>query len=231
MEHGLIGVADAGAFLARLTRLDPTAVVRLRASAHPRPDGGSTPTDSGRTALWAHLPWDVLVTREVAGRGPDDATVSAAELLSVLARGGDVLPEVRDERWRWPLPPPSGRTVESVSGVELSRLAVAAAGTLREVSAGGLAGRQVGQRVVRDALLDHVALVVTPSAGGPVEVSQRLVQAISRMGFLGPEGADVPDTRIRVAGHWVGLSAPYGVAWLQGVGKLTVMPIGGHPKG
>jgi hypothetical protein len=89
----------------------------------------------------------------------------------------------------------------------------------------------VGQRAVRDALLDHVALVVTPTGGEPVEVSQRLVQAVSRMGFLGPAGADVPDTRVRTVGRWVGLSAPYGVAWLQTVSKLTVMPIGSHPKG
>jgi len=216
--HGLTGVPDAGAFLARLTRLDPGAPVRLRGAA-------------GRTALWAHLPWDVLVTREVAGRGPDDATVSAAELLAVLAEGGDRLPSVRDAQWRWPLPPAASETVETVSAAELTRLAAAAAGTLREVSAGGLAGRAVGQRVVRDALLDHVALVVTRAGGGPVEVSQRLVQAISRMGFLGPQGAEVPDTRVRVTGRWVGLSAPYGVAWLQTVSKLTVMPIGSHPKG
>lgn len=217
-HHGLTGVPDAGAFLARLTRLDPGAPVRLRGSG-------------GRTALWARLPWDVLVTREVAGRGPDDATVSAAELLAVLARGGDELPSRRDADWRWPLPPAAADTVETVSASELARLAAAAAGTLREVSAGGLAGRSVGQRAVRDALLDHVALVVTPGGGEPVEVSQRLVQAVSRMGFLGPEGADVPDARVRTAGRWVGLSAPYGVAWLQTVTKLAVMPIGGHPKG
>jgi hypothetical protein len=216
--HGLVGVADAGAFLARLTRLDPAAPVRLRGSG-------------GRTALWARLPWDVLVTREVAGRGPDDATVSAAELLNVLAGGGDRLPERRDARWLWPLPPAAGETVESVASAELTRLAAAAAGTLREVAAGGLDGRQVGQRAVRDALLDHVALVVTPPGGARIEVSQRLVQAISRMGFLGPEGTQAPDTRIRVAGRWVGLSAPYGVAWLQAVSKLTVIPIGTHPFG
>ena len=216
--HGLAGVADAGAFLARLTRLDPAAPVRLRA-------GG------GRVALWGRLPWDVLVTREVAGQGPADATVAAAELLAVLARGGDELPVRRDAQWRWPLPPAGGETVESVSGAELTRLAAAAAGTLREVSAGGLAGRSVGQRAVRDALLDHVALVVTPVGARPVEVSQRLVQAVSRMGFLGPGDTDSPDTRVRVAGSWVGLSAPYGVAWLQAVKKLTVMPIGSHPNG
>ncbi|MGK5681301.1 hypothetical protein [Actinoplanes sp. URMC 104] len=216
--HGLVGVPDAGAFLARLTKLDPAAPVRLR-------------TAGGRVALWGRLPWEVLVTREVAGHGPEDATVSAAELLGVLARGGDELPARRDAQWRWPLPPPGGETVESVSGAELSRLAEAAAGTLREVSSAGLAGRSVGQRAVRDALLDHVALVVTLPGGRPVEVSQRLVQAISRMGFLGPGDNEGPDTRIRLAGTWVGLSAPYGVAWLQAVKKLTVTPIAVHPKG
>ena len=39
-SHGLLGVSDAGAFLARLTRLDPAAPVRLRSSG-------------GRTAIWA----------------------------------------------------------------------------------------------------------------------------------------------------------------------------------
>jgi hypothetical protein len=118
-----------------------------------------------------------------------------------------------------------------VAAAELNRLAAAAAGTLREVSAGGLAGRAVGQRVVRDALLDHVALVVTPPTGGPVEVSQRVVQAVLRMGFLGPAGVDGPDPRVCITGRWVGISAPYGVAWLQRVKELTVMPIVSHPNG
>jgi hypothetical protein len=216
--HGLTGVADAGAFLARLTRLDPAAPVRLRSTR-------------SRTALWARLPWDVLVTREVAGEGPGDATVSAAELLGALARGDAELPPRRDALWRWPLPTSGGRTVEFVSGVELARLATAAAGTLREVTAGGLAGRAVGQRAVRDALLDHVALVVTPAGGDPVEVPQRLVQAVSRMGFLGKADLDSAHARVCVSGRWVGISAPYGVAWLQSVKKLTVIPIGSHPKG
>jgi hypothetical protein len=216
--HGVTGVADAGAFLARLTRLDPAAPVRLRSTR-------------SRTALWARLPWDVLVTREVAGEGPGDATVSAAELLGALARGDDELPPRRDALWRWPLPTSGGRTVESVSGAELARLATAAAGTLREVTAGGLAGRAVGQRAVRDALLDHVALVVTPAGGEPVEVPQRLIQAVSRMGFLGKADVDGAHARVCVSGRWVGISAPYGVAWLQSVKKLTVIPIGSHPKG
>ena len=215
--HGLRGVADAGAFLARLTRIDPGAVVRLRSAGD-------------RTGLWARLPWGVLVTREVAGPGPGDVTVSATELLAGLTRGGDDLPARHDDRWRWPLPPSGARAVESIAATELTRLATAAAGTLREVAAGGLAGRAVGQRAVRDALLDHVALVVTPAGGGRVEVPQRLVQAVSRMGFLGPSAAHAVDARVYVGGPWVGLSAPYGVAWLRGVSELTVMPIASHPK-
>jgi hypothetical protein len=228
-SHGLTGVADAGAFLARLVRLDPRALVRLRSSG-------------SRTALWARLPWNVLVTREVAGTSPvsdatvagasvSDATVSAAELLSALATAGTELPTRRDAQWRWPLPPAGGQVVETIAAAELSRLASAAAGTLREVTAGGLAGRAVGQRAVRDALLDHVALVVTSAGGEPVEVPQRLVQAVTRMGFLGPAGVDSADARVCVSGRWVGISAPYGVAWLQTVKDLTVMPIGSHPIG
>lgn len=213
----LSGVADAGAFLARLVRLDKAAPVRLR------PAGS-------RVAMWARLPWDVLVTREVDGTVADDITVSAAELLSRLSRSDDSLPARRDADWRWPLPSAGGSVVERVAVAELSRLATAAAGTLREVTGGGL-GRAVGSRIVRDALLDHVALVVTPADGVPVEIPQRLVQATSRMGFLGPADVEGPDARVLVSGRWVGLSAPYGVAWLQRVKKLTVMPISTHPKG
>jgi hypothetical protein len=216
--HGIRGVGDAGAFLARVSRLDRSAPVRLRPAGE-------------RTTLWARLPWGVLVTREVAGAGPGDTTVSAADLLAVLAAGGDELPARRDADWLWPLPPAAGTAVESVAVAELSRLATAAAGTLREVTAGGLGGRAVGQRAVRDALLDHIALTVTPAAGDPVAVPQRLVQAISRMGFLGPAGVDGPPARVCVAGRWVGLSAPYGVAWLQPVQELTLLTIGHHPKG
>ncbi|WP_436522855.1 hypothetical protein [Actinoplanes sp. HUAS TT8] len=216
--HGLLGIPDAGAFLARLTRLDPAAPVRLRSAG-------------GRTALWAHLPWDVMVTREVAGPGPGDATVSAAALLAVLAAGGQDLPERRDTQWRWPLPPPLSTAIESISGEELTRLAAAAAGTLREIAAGGVSGRVVGQRAVRDALLDHVALVVTPEGGDVVQISQRLVQAVARMGFLGPRGAEPVEARVRTASAWVGISAPYGVAWRQSAHKLTVMPMASHPKG
>src|SRR5690606_19974914 len=65
--------ADARVFLGRLTHLDPGALVRLR------------PAGEGRTALWARLPWRVLVTREVVGSPPADATFIAADLLAAGA--------------------------------------------------------------------------------------------------------------------------------------------------
>ncbi|SDZ41445.1 hypothetical protein SAMN05444365_11437 [Micromonospora pattaloongensis] len=218
--HGLTGVPDVGAFLARLTRLDPGAVVRLRA------------VGADRTVLWGRLPWAVLVGRAVAGAGPADATVGAAELLAEVARGGAALPARRDQQWRWPLPPPAGPVVETVSAAEVRQVAEAAAGTLRTAATEGVGGRAVGQRMLRDALLDHVAVVVTGPGVGRIEVPQRLVQAIVRMGFLGPaeEAGEVP-VHVRIAGRWIGLSAPYGVAWLPPVSTLAVRMAGTRPNG
>ncbi|MFD2766455.1 hypothetical protein [Micromonospora eburnea] len=215
--HGLDGVADAGAFLARLVRLDPAALVRLR----PVPG-------AGRTSLWARLPWDVLVARTVTGVAPGDVTVAAGELLAELAAGGAALPRRRDDGWRWPLPPPASRAVETLPAEEVRRIAAAAAGTLREAVAHGVAGRAVGQRALRDALLDHVAVVVTPDAAPdvPVEVPQRLVQGLVRMGFLG-----AGDVQVRIAGRWVGLIGPYGAAWSRKVAELSLTPVITHPNG
>jgi hypothetical protein len=215
--HGLAGVADAGAFLARLVRLDPATLVRLR----PVPG-------AGRTALWARLPWGVLVVRTVTGTAPGDVTVAAGELLAELAAGGAALPRRRDDGWRWALPPAASRAVETLPAEEVRRIADAAAGTLREAVAHGVAGRAVGQRVLRDALLDHVAVVVTPDDAPdvPVEVSQRLIQGLVRMGFL-----DAGDVQVRVAGRWVGLIGPYGAAWSRKVAELALTPAIAHPNG
>lgn len=233
--HGLTGGDDASAFLARLVRLDRASVVRLR------------PAGPARTALWAWLPWSVLVTREVAGVGVDDATVRADELLAELSRGGPDLPVRRDDQWRWPLPPP-GRVVESMAGGDVRRVAEAAAGTLRTASTSGVGGRAVGQRALRDALLDHVAVVVEygPVDGGPAgraEVPQRLVQAVVRMGFLGGVPAAGPGpgesgssptdgpVRVRVAGRWIGLAAPFGTAWLPPRRQFAISPTRHRPNG
>ena len=196
--HGLASRSDAGAFLSRLVRLDAATVVRLR------------PVD-GRVQLWAPLPWGVLVGRAVPGDAAADATVSAAALFEEVARGGAVLPPRRDADWRWPLPPPSGgRVVESVPADEVRRVAEAAAGTLRTASREGVGGRAVGQRALRDALLDHVPIVVSDGQSS-VDVSQRLIQAVVRMGFLGqPDGSSMASIDVRVSGRWIGLVTVWG---------------------
>jgi hypothetical protein len=209
-----------GAFLARLTRLDPAALVRLR------------PAGPGRTGLWARLPWEVLVTRTVDGGPPDDVTVRAADLLAELARGGTALPTRRDEQWRWPLPPARADVLERVPAGEVREIGVAAEGAVRAAARGGVGGRAVGDRAVRDALLDHVAIVVTPELpGDPVEVPQRLVQAVIRMGFLGHDAAGGTVRVLRAGGtaggggsgrNWTGLAAEYGTAWLRPAGGLAV---------
>lgn len=229
---GLLVTDDARVFLGRLTRLNPAAVVRVR------------PSGPGRTALWGQVPWGALVTREVDTGVDEDVTVAAAALL---ASAGE-LPERRDRLWRWPLPPDGGRVVEELPAGRVRELAAAAAGTLREVTRTGLRGRAVGARRLREALLDHVAIVVEPAAGTgagtrPIDVPQRLVQATVRMGFLGDggtgEGSNAGDgsgrrggderdgvpVRVRVTGGWVGLAAYYGTAWLPPAGPLGMRPV------
>jgi hypothetical protein len=200
-------VADAGAFLARLVRMDRGVVVRLR----PEPDG--------TVALWAPLPFGVLVTRRVRAALDADTTVAAGELLDTLAAGTGPMPRRQDARWRWPLPPGRGRVVERLPADELRRVGEAAARTLRAAATEGVRGRAVGERVLRDALLDHVPIVVETDDGTRVGVPQRLVQAVERMGFL-----DDGVGEVRTAGGWVGLAGAYGVAWYRTSTMLDINP-------
>ena len=196
-------MASVTPFLGRLTRLDPAALVRIR--------GG---------ALWAMLPWNVLVTRTLAGSS-SDRTVSAA---AWLARGGEdpsALPDLAD-RWRTGLPTATGVVVETMPASVVRRLATLAAATLRETASSGLGGRAVGERAIRDALLDHVPIVVTPvDSVSEIRVPQRLVQAIVRMDFL---GADEDPTEILTAGPWIGISTGNGAAWWRGAALMTLHP-------
>src|SRR4051812_42046074 len=127
-------VADAGAFLARLVRMDRATVVRLR----PEPDG--------TVALWAPLPFGVLVTRRIRADLAADVTVAAGELLDTLAAGTGPMPPRQDARWRWPVPSGPGRVVERLPAAELRRVGEAAARTLRAAVAEGVRGRAVGER-------------------------------------------------------------------------------------
>ena len=82
---------DLALFADRLVRLDPGAVVRLRARA------------DGMVAAWARTPFDVLACRVVeAELSPQDVTCGARE----LSRGEPGPP--MDFAWRGALPPESG---------------------------------------------------------------------------------------------------------------------------
>jgi hypothetical protein len=208
----------AGAFLARMVRLEPTALVRLR------PARGGGPPDA--VELWGRLPFGVLVTRSVLATAEADATVPAGQLLAAIAAAADPgpwvvdLPRRRDRDWRWSLPPERSTEVERLLAADVRRVSAAAATTIATIGAEGLAGRPVADRALRDAVLDHVPFLVTPDAAAaagdaappaPVGVSQRLVQAIMRMGFVA--GDDDGTVGVRTAGRWVGLVARYGSVW------------------
>jgi hypothetical protein len=163
-----------------------------------------------RDALgWGQLPWGVLV----------------AVPLSVPVQGDRVLAakdgSQRDAQWRGSLPPAGAATVEIIPASSVLSAAAAAARTLRE-----LAGR-AGERAVRDALLDHEVIKGESDVDGtPFVVSQRLVQAVVRMGFCaaGP-------VEIKVTGPWTGLVTPLGQAWYRQQSQLTVRPIVNNPVG
>jgi hypothetical protein len=185
---------DAHTFLARVLRLDPAAPVRL------------CPAGEGHVLLWARLPFAVLVGRGVSGNIPQDVTVSAKALI-----GSVTLPAARNTDWRWPLPALPGRLIETLPGAEVLRLDEAAAQTVRTASAEGIGGKAVGSRMLRDALLDHVPIVVETEDGARFQVPQRLVQGVVRMGFV------TAGTRVDVhaSGPWVGLLGAYGSAWYR----------------
>jgi hypothetical protein len=183
--------ADAGAFLARVSRLDPAAPVRLRC-------------DGGVIALWAWLPLEVLATRVVRGDGPADATVEARSLLAALTSdaGAVPLPARRDADWPGALPSAAGaRELDEVPAAVVRDLLAAGERTFREASAGA------DPRAVGDALLDQDVLTV--SAGeDSVTIPLRLLLGLARMGFLGDD-----PLRVGVAGGWVRAAASYGVGY------------------
>ncbi|WP_155369908.1 hypothetical protein [Catellatospora vulcania] len=201
--------ADAAVFLRRLLRLDPATLVRL------------CPAGPGRVALWASLPWGVLVTRTVAGHVDRDRVAAASALLEGVAE-----PPVLDDRWRGALPPATARAVERLPAAVVGGAAAAAAQALRDVETTGVKGRVVGQRVLRDALLDHVVVSGTSDVDGVAfAVPQRLVQGLVRMGFLG-----TAEVTVVTAGTWTGLAGSFGTAWFR-TPVLSVRPIATRPIG
>jgi hypothetical protein len=186
---------DAGAFVARVARMDGQALVRLRSSPAASPDSPS------RVQLWATTPFDALVTRSVAGTvTPADVTVHAANLLPGLAVARSQIvdpgPPV-DALWRTQLPPLGGW-----SAVDVVPAAVIADLTATGTTAAQSAVSPVGG--TSTALLDQTVLTVS-GAGYTVTVPMRCLFALSGMGFAGEA-----DVTVYATDAWLRLDARFG---------------------
>ena len=179
---------DLGAFVARVVRLDPAAVARLRAGA-------------GTVTAWASTPFDVLATRTVHGSlDPTDVTVSANALLAALTvdRAESVDPG-RPTLWPGELPPDDGwSAVDAVPAAEVEALTERGLKVARD-NAGPLGPSA--------SLLDQTVLTVHAETGPAVKVPLRCLFALSGMGFLA--GAEDP-VRVSATASWLRLDARYG---------------------
>ncbi|HSV64728.1 MAG TPA: hypothetical protein VLJ59_02315 [Mycobacteriales bacterium] len=204
---GVGDVADLAAFCARVLRLDPRGLVRLRGAAD-------------RTTAYSRLPLDVLVSRTVHSVQPGtDRTYAAHDLLAALDRAlpmetGTITvaaPAHRDTEWRGMLPLATGwRRLEVIPAAAIERTVRAGMAAFESARGGP------GATVVGEALLDHEALRVD-DGDRTVILPLRVLHAAWRMGFLGapakagdPPRAGDPDCGVSVAGGWVRLAAPYG---------------------
>ncbi|GAA4900224.1 hypothetical protein LX16_0615 [Stackebrandtia albiflava] len=190
---------DLRTFLARLRRLDPAALVRIR----PEPDGG--------VRLWTVLPFHVLATRAMPGRTPGDVTVRAADLWDGLT--SDTVPTRYDGQWRGMLPDPAAPVIEELTAAECQRIGRQAAESLdRARDRARREGRAVGERRLRDTLLDHTAFTVATGSERHT-VRLRLVIGLLRMGFA-PEGP----VAVRRSGDRIGLEGVHGAVWNPSAG-------------
>ena len=189
--------ADLTAFVERAARLDPAAVIRLRARA------------VGVVAAWAATGFDVLASRVVTGTlRPDDLSVGADELargLAATSSDGYVNPGFpMDSAWRGALPPDSGFAhLDDVPARLMLDLAQRGAELAKEH------GSAQGPPV---SLLDQEVIRVS-SADVSVGVPMRCVFALTAMGFL-PQSAEAVDAdeivRVRTLPAWLRIDARFG---------------------
>jgi hypothetical protein len=189
--------ADLSAFVERAARLDPAAVIRLRARS------------GGLFTAWALTGFDVLASRVVAGTlRPDDLSVGADELARGLAEAdssGYVNPGFpMDSAWRGALPPDAGFThLDDVPARLMLDLAQRGAQLAKEHSS------SQGPPV---SLLDQEVIRVS-SEDDDVGVPMRCVFALTAMGFL-PQASDAVDAeeivRVRTLPTWLRIDARFG---------------------
>jgi hypothetical protein len=198
---------DLGAFVARVVRLDQTAVVRLQARE----------TSAGATVTaWASTPFDVLATRTVHGElSPPDVTAPATGLLTALTveRAETVDPGIGG-LWHADLPPVEGWVpVDDVPAAELERLTERGLAVARD---------NAGPQGPPASLLDQTVLTVSAPSRPSVKVPLRCLFALSGMGFLGDSGPDAGVVRVSATGSWLRLDARYGAVVRR---RVTTLPL------
>lgn len=185
-----------GAFVARAVRLESGALIRLRRRADAAGDV---------VEAWVSTPFEVLVTRAVAGTiSPADVTVSASELLAALTVAGGQRMDpgpARDVYWHSELPAGDGwRGVENLPAQVVADLAERGVELARE---------NVGPLGTPPAsLMDQTVLTINDD-DAEIKVPMRCLFAMSGMGFLGQEVGD-DAVRVRATESWLRLDARYG---------------------
>jgi hypothetical protein len=222
-------MVDLGALCARVLRLDPNGLLRLRMVVE-------------RVTVYSMLPLDVLASLTVRSRQPSagDRTVSAADLLGVIESamsdacragssdacraGSSDGPEpdrsarvlalsaaaTRDGAWRGTLPPTTGWSRLDLVPVTAIAAVVRAGKTAFEPARG-----RPDAAVIGDTLLDHEALQVSDGER-TVRLPLRVLYAAWRMGFLGADPArSGGHCAVSTAGGWTRLAAPHGSVYHQ----------------
>jgi hypothetical protein len=223
-------MVDLGALCARVLRLDPNGLLRVRMVAE-------------RVTVYSMLPLDVLASLTVRSPQPGvgDRTVSAADLLGAIesatsgARGagpaGGAEPgrsarvlalsatAARDAAWRGTLPPAAGWSRLDLVPVTAVAAAVRAGRAAFEPARGRPDAAAIG-----GTLLDHQALQVCDGERA-VTLPLRVLYAAWRMGFLGVDPAgSAGHCAVSMAGGWTRLAAPHGSVYHQRRLGLAVTP-------
>ncbi|WP_078325603.1 hypothetical protein [Mycobacteroides salmoniphilum] len=201
MSEAALRVPDASdrkdlvTFLTRVSRLDESAVVRLRARG------------DGRVVVWTATQFDVLACRAVRGelRTPD---ISAA--VDEVLRGLQV-PDAEgyvhtgfpmDSVWRGALPSDNGfEYLDDIPARTVLDLAQRGGELAREH------GSAHGPPV---SLLDQSVVTVDGSDGRPVDVPMRCVFALTALGFVPTSPTEDEPVRVRAVPAWLRLDARFG---------------------
>jgi hypothetical protein len=197
--------------LRRAVALDPAALARIRI-------GPTTVTSLVR------LPFGVLVGRTIplvdGHPAAGDVTISATEVLQWIDGQAAATPPTRDGDWRGGVPPAGGwARIDVVPDDVVRGLVRRGALALKEAAAReGVPGAQP-RAAVADALLDSVVLTVTDQRQHRVDVTLRLLSAITRMGFLARDS----ELAVDVAGRWTRLAARYGSGYAERAGLSLTM--------